>query len=558
MTQVQQPKLLKDRLLAMMFLRVVLALTFLGVTTWIQITQFSFSHINFYPLYTVVIVVCLLTIFYAVALARVKNLRLFAYTQVTIDIALVTAIVYITGGMASYLQILYFLSITGSAIILRRRGGMYAAVISSVSYGLLVDLDFYGILPLQFKLFLPAIQPAWDDVLTTALTNILAFFIVAYLTGYLAEKMASVERELEEKGIDYERLEELNRLIVENITSGILTVDELARVTYFNKAAEDITGYTLQEVYYRPVEKIFPEIFAETAGIGVRLERTVKRKDGAEIFLGFAVSDGHGGDASKIVIFQDLTQLKGMEARLARVEKLRALGELSVGIAHEVRNPLASISGSIQVLKQDLDLKGDDQRLMDIVVRETDRLNALISDFLLFAKPAEKRRERINLSEVIAEKMELFSHSPQATGLKIESDVKEQLYIHGDLRQMGQLFWNLFLNSAQSMHEGGRLSVSSVLINGADSAGRTGTGLPSGGLSVEIDVADTGCGIKPEELQRIFDPFFSTKDLGTGLGLAIAHRIVESHNGVVKVKSEVDKGTVFKILLPLIGAGTLH
>ncbi len=548
----------------MMFLRVVLALLFLGVTTWIHITQFSFTRINFYPLYTVVVIVCLLTIFYAVALARVRNLRLFAYTQVTIDIALITAIVYITGGMASYLQILYFLSITGSAIILSRRGGLYAASISSIAYGLLVDMDFYGMLPLQFKLFLPTVQPAWDDVLTTVSTNILAFFIVAYLTGYLAEKMASVERELEEKGIDYERLEQLNRHIVENITSGILTLDELGRITYFNKAAEDITGYSLQEVYYRPVEKVFSEILGDTkdaagaASPGARLERTVKKKDGTEIFLGFAVSDGQGGDASKIVIFQDLTQLKGMEERLRRVEKLRALGELSVGIAHEVRNPLASISGSIQVLRQDLELEGDDRRLMDIVVRETERLNTLISDFLLFAKPAREKRERINLSELISEKMELFSHSPQATGLSIESDIKEQLFIQGDLRQMGQLFWNLFLNSAQSMREGGKLSVTSVIMNGVNSPEDAPRGEGPSGSTVEIDVTDTGCGIKPEELQMIFDPFFSTKDLGTGLGLAIAHRIVESHGGMVQVESVVDKGTVFKILLPLAGVGTLH
>ena len=247
-----------------------------------------------------------------------------------------------------------------------------------------------------------------------------------------------------------------------------------------------------------------------------------------------------------------------MEARLARVEKLRALGELSVGIAHEVRNPLASISGSIQVLKQDLELEGDDRRLMDIVIRETERLNTLISDFLLFAKPAEKRRERINLSELITEKMELFSHSPQAVGLSIKSDIKEQLYIHGDLRQMGQLFWNLFVNSAQSMRDGGRLSVSSSIVNGAGSAGYAGEGSSPDGPTVEIDVTDTGCGIKPEELQMIFDPFFSTKELGTGLGLAIAHRIVESHGGMVHVKSVVDKGTVFKILLPLAGVGTLH
>jgi two-component system sensor histidine kinase PilS (NtrC family) len=412
-------------------------------------------------------------------------------------------------------------------------------------------MDFYGMLPARLKVFLPAVQPAWDDVLTTVSTNILAFFTVAYLTGYLAERMARAEKELEEKGLDFERLEQLNRSIVGNITSGILTVDESSRITSFNKAAEEITGYSLKEVYYRPVDSVFPGILeSNTQEAGMRLEKMVKKKKGTEIFLGFSISEGQGGDAAKIVIFQDLTRLKAMEEQLRRVDKLRALGELSVGIAHEVRNPLASISGSIQVLKEDLDLHGDDRRLMEIVVRETERLNTLITDFLLFARPAQQRRERINLSEIINEKIELFSHSPQASGLDIEGDIKDQFFIQGDLRQIGQVFWNLFLNSAQSMQEGGRLTIASSVKNGAN-------GTDPGPL-VSIEVADTGCGIKGENLQMIFDPFYSTKEMGTGLGLAIAHSIVESHGGTVEVRSAPGKGTVFKIVLPLVGVGTLH
>jgi two-component system sensor histidine kinase PilS (NtrC family) len=323
-------------------------------------------------------------------------------------------------------------------------------------------------------------------------------------------------------------------------------------ITSFNKAAEEITGYSLREVYYRPLDSVFPGILeSSTTETGMRLEKMVKKKQGTEIFLGFAISEGQGGDAAKIVIFQDLTRLKAMEEQLRRVDKLRALGELSVGIAHEVRNPLASISGSIQVLKEDLDLHGDDRRLMEIVVRETERLNTLITDFLLFAKPAQQRRERINLSEIINEKIELFSHSPQASGLDIKGDIKDQFFIQGDLRQIGQVFWNLFLNSAQSMQEGGRLTIASSVKNGANK------GTDHGPL-VSIEVADTGCGIKDENLQMIFDPFYSTKEMGTGLGLAIAHRIVESHGGTVEVRSAPGKGTVFKIVLPLVGVGTLH
>lgn len=546
---------LKGKLLAMMVLRVVLALAFLGITTWFQLKEYSYTQLNFQPLYAIVAAVGFLTIFYALAIGRIRNLRLFSYFQVSVDLLLITLIVYITGGNESYLQTLYPLSVIGATIILGKRGGLYSASVSSIAYGVLMDADFYGMLPSRFKVLPPSgLHAGWEDVFVTVATNILAFFTVAYLTGYLAEKAAKVERALEEKETDLVKLEGLNRHIVENISSGIMTLDTNSRITSFNREAEAVTGYSFDEVYRKDVRELFPEMLKSgvmAARTGSRVEKRFGKKNGEEIFLGFSVSQGQGGDVDKIIIFQDLTRLRAMEEQLRRDEKLKALGELSVGIAHEIRNPLASISGSIQVLKDEISFDGENRKLMEIVLRETGRLNMLITDFLLFAKPAREKRNIVDLNGIIDETIKIFSNCPEASEIKIESRMAGPVMVKADARQLGQVFWNLFLNAAHAMRPGGTLTVASRLSDPLAHSGLTAREGPEEPPMVLVTVADTGDGIGEDNLMRIFDPFFSTRESGTGLGLAIVHRIVESHGGRITVESTQGSGTVFSILLPL-------
>lgn len=538
--------------MAMMVLRAALALTFLGITSWFQIRDIAAGQYNFYPLYAVVVVIGLLTILYAATLNRAQNLTFFAYAQVTADIVIITMIVYVTGGADSYLHVLYPLSIIGSAVILDKRGGYYAAAMSSMFYAVVVDLDFFKLLSLKFKVFGGRANPVWEDVFTTLATNVLAYFTIAYLAGYLVERTARAEKKLVEKEGDYDKLETLNRYIVENISSGIMTLDSDLRVTSFNRGAEVITGYPLRDVYCRDAREVFPGILDDPARLrkGVSLERCFMKTGGVEVCLEYNVLEGRGNEASYIVIFNDLTEKKSMEERLRMNDRLRALGELSVGIAHEIRNPLASISGSIQVLKNELDLGGENLHLMEIVLRETERLNSLISDYLLFARPAKGKREIVNLSGVIAETVKMFKNCPEAADIEITNSVLPDVYVFGDARQLGQVFWNLFLNASHAMDGGGSLNIESRF-------DCIPTGDPPSaplGANVLITVSDTGKGIPPEALNRIFDPFFSTKDTGTGLGLAIVHRVVESHGGRVEVKSNAGRGSAFMITLPVYEA----
>jgi two-component system sensor histidine kinase PilS (NtrC family) len=556
MTQASSPHSLKTKLLALMVLRVVLALAFLGVALWFQIREGSVIGPSFYPLHAIVITVGLLTIIYSVLLGRVRNLTLFTYVQIIVDIALITVIVYVTGGIESYLSIMYFLLVIGSPILLNKRGGFYAASVSSIAYGIMVDLDYYEMLPEGYKILWSPIKAGWEDAVTGIATHILAFFTVAYLVGYLAEKTARIERKLEEKEIDFERLENLNRHIVENIASGIMTLDSTRRITSFNSAAEDITGYSLRDVYYRNVEDIFPGILKKgfrVTGREARLVMTFRSKGGGGIYLGFKISPGQGDDMANIMIFQDLTQIKALEEQLKRDERLKALGKISASMAHEIRNPLASMSGSIQLLRGELKLKGEKLKLMEIVLRETERLNSLITDFLLFARPAKEKMESVNIVEVIGETLKVFGNSPEAKGLKVESSLEGAMFIEANRRQMSQVFWNLFLNSATSMPEGGLLRVTTGLNTEAGESGILATydGSHKSKTFAEISIIDTGDGIAPEVLGKIFDPFYSTRETGTGLGLALAHRIVQSHGGYIEVKSALGKGSEFKVLLPL-------
>ncbi|MFQ5585533.1 MAG: nitrogen regulation protein NR(II) [Thermodesulfobacteriota bacterium] len=538
-----QSDTLKSRLLALMVLRVIFALLFLGVTAWFQIRADSWP--NLYPLYAIVIGICILTILYARLLHWLKGLVTFAHWQVLFDILLVTAIVYVTGGVESFLSSLYFLAIISGSIILSRRGGFYAASASSICYGLLMDLDFYRILPQGYKVISSSVVYAWDDLLTTIATNILAFFVVAYLTGYLSERSVKMEKQLKEREIDVKRLEALNKHIVENINSGILTLDQAGRITSFNKTAERLTGYSLRDIYQSNIDDIFPSLMEDLPSdegdlASFREEKSFKRADGNELFLGFSISSAHDVDVDKIIIFQDLTRMKEMEEQLKRDEKLKALGELAAGMAHEIRNPLASMSGSIQVLEEGLTSDdSDNRRLMNIVLRETARLNDLITDFLVFARPAPSNREAIDLKSVLTDILDVFKHSPGARGIEILSEMSDGLFVEADRRQLQQVFWNLFLNGAQSMPEGGRLEI----------VCRAGTG-----STAEISVSDNGEGVVPDDLERIFDPFFSTKESGTGLGLALVHRVVESHGGRVTVQSGRGSGSTFTIHFPLVEA----
>lgn len=544
----------------LMFIRLLFATFLLIATAVVQWRAYlSFSAATTLSLYILAGTIYVLTVCYALLLRRLKDLRLFGYVQLVLDVVFVTALIYVTGGIESTFSFLYILTIINASILLYRRGGMLTASASSILYGSLLDLQYFGIIhPLSPRP--PAlISYTSGYYFYTILMNISAFYIVAFLSSYLAEELRRSSVKLQAKQYDLDQLELLNRNIVQSINTGLITLDNHLRVTYVNRAAEYISGFGHQEMKGREIGEIFPKIVPflhprkssptdSRPTKPARDEFRFRRRDGATLHLGFSQSvlkDPHDREFGLILIFQDLTELRRMEEQVRRMDRLAVVGELAAGIAHEIKNPLASLSGSIQVLRDELHLEPVHRRLMDIVLREAERLNALVYEFLLFSRPAKAVEGSVEVNQVINDTLVVLQNSREmAKTIEIHKTLTDDLRIRIDPQQLQQVIWNLMLNAVQEMKGGGTLSIATAIRSEADGGdGRK--------RFAQISISDTGPGIPPEYQDKIFDPFFTSKESGTGLGLTIVHRIVENYDGKISLKSDCPNGTTFVLNFPL-------
>ncbi len=546
----------------LMFFRAVVVTLLLGATAIVQLRESQFfQHVSPLYFYALIGFTYGLTLIYALLLRHIKRLKAFAYVQILGDVFFITLLIYLTGGIASIFSWVYLLSIFSASTILYRRGGLLVASASSILYGILLDLEYYQVI-LPFGGLHPLhLTHQTSYVLYLIAVNMMAFYLVAILSSYLAEQIRRKEEELNKRIIDYRQLERLYKHIVQNVVSGLVTTDQEGRITSFNRMAEEITGYKFEEVYQEEIETLFPGFSDWKRSIRgapgevwgrfrfSRWETKFPKRDGAQLILGFSLSplkDSSDRAIGSILIFQDLTRLREMEEDLKQADRLAAIGKMAAGIAHEIRNPLASISGSIEILKDELGNSASKQQLMGIVLREVGRLNSLIADFLLFARPISPGKEKIHLGQLVEEILKMFANSPDFNPrIRLETRFRDDLFIQGDPHQIRQVFWNLFINAAQAMPEGGELCVE---------LRKNSSSLPflKGQTHGEISVKDTGVGIGEEEIGKIFDPFFTTKERGTGLGLSIVHSVLESYGGKIKVHSQKGNGSVFSVYLPLV------
>ncbi|HEU5393348.1 MAG TPA: ATP-binding protein, partial [Candidatus Methylomirabilis sp.] len=323
--------------------------------------------------------------------------------------------------------------------------------------------------------------------------------------------------------------------------SGLMTLDPAGRVVAFNRAAEAITGYAEAQVRDRSYETAgfseVPGVTAFVAGGGpppalAGGEVTVVRRDGGRIPVGISLSplwDQEGRVLGLVAVFQDLSEKKRIEEQLRRADRLAAVGQLAASIAHEIRNPLAAISGSIQVLQEEMQPHGQSRQLLDIILREADRLKLITGQFLDFVRPRTPLRKECELVTCLEETV-LLLRQRERTGAEV--------VVAADEDQLRQVFWNISLNAVQAMPEGGTLRVELRDLPGDPEA-----------AAVAVEFSDTGGGIRPEDLDRIFEPFFTTKESGTGLGLSIARRMVEELGGRIEVENRPGEGTTFRVVL---------
>jgi len=543
----------------LMFFRAVVATILLGATAFIQIKESQlFQQLSPQFLYFLIGFIYVLTILYAFLLRRIKRLKVFAYGQLLGDVLFITILIYLTGGIESIFSWVYLLPIFGASTILYRRGGLFIASASAIFYGALLDLEYYQIiLPAGSRLILPHEYKS-SYVFYLLAMNMLAFYLVALLSAYLAEQLRRKEEELKERITDYSQLEKLYEHIVQNVASGLITVNEKALITSFNRMAEEITGFKLGEVYQKKIADLFPGFIIKeslsSVGLGKewakiqqgRWETKFQRKDGTILTLGFSVSplkDSNDNEIGTIFIFQDLTKIREMEEDLKRADRLAAIGTMAAGLAHEIRNPLASISGSIEIMKEEMDGSGQSPKLMDIVLREIGRLDSLIADFLLFARPSSPQKNLVHLNKIITDLLQVIKNNPECRpSINFFAKFEEEIYLLGDEQQLKQAFWNLLINALQAMPNGGEINITLRRVYSTDQ------NEPG---QVEIIISDTGVGIAESDLDKIFNPFFTTKEQGTGLGLSIVHRIIEGHGGKITVQSQLNKGTIFRITLPV-------
>lgn len=550
----------RKRLQWLMFFRVIIATFFLGIAAVTHLLKED-TYLDAYLIYIYLLIgsIYVITFIYLTLLFTIKDLLGFSYIQIVVDIFLITLLVFITGGKSSIYPFMYSISIISASIFLFLPGGLVAATLSSILYSLVIVFQHYEIL-----IPLGAISVTDDSTAAfyyPVIVKIASFYLVAFLASFLSEQTKKSQIQLQEKQIDIENLEVLNENIIQSISSGLSTLDLDGRVVAFNQFAFEITGLSQSDVLHKHITEIFSEIILPDYSVvetedfpAPRFEISYKRKDDRVLYLGFSLSilrDKAGMRIGSILGFQDITNIKEMQAYVKRADRFAALGRLAAGIAHEVRNPLASISGSVQVLSKNLETSAEDKRLMDIVVRESNNLSLLISDFTQFARPVKQEKERVNLLKTVEEVVKLFKNSPEFAGLKdLRINIRKDLFINICERYFNQILWNLFINSAQSIsdNKGGISVVAKFMEKGF---------LPFEGIDhfqesksllwIELKVSDTGCGIDSAKIDKIFDPFYTTKDSGTGLGLSIVHKIVQDSGGVISVESEKGKGTVFSL-----------
>lgn len=523
-----------------LFFRVLIITLFLGGTIAYQLRGgLDRAHPALPYLYLLVGISYLHALLSAAVLPSTRRLRLFTQTQIVWDLLFCSALIYISGGTESIFSFLFILIIVAGAVFLTRKELLFTASAAAILYGSLLDLQYYGYLPLAAGLSFP-VRIDGLDVFYAVFVNVVAFFLTALLAGTLSERLRKSERALERKEIDYEELEELNRTILANVTGGLMIVNPLGRIRSFNAAAERITGYTLRDVYDRDVRSLFPGLSVFNGRFKVVSRGEGRFVDGVqrERVLGYAsslVKDPQEKTVGLLVTFQDLTQLKDMEAQLQRADRLAAVGRFASGMAHEIRNPLASISGSVQLLMEGSHVTAEDRRLMGIVVKEADRLSALLTDFLVYARPTPPKTAEEDVSLLLDELAAMVAADPRFSAVEIRRDCPPAVRMRFDRQQLHQALWNLAINGAEAMAGGG------ILRLGCDPREQA------------IYVEDSGPGIPDAVREKIFDPFFTTKAQGTGLGLATVHTIIEGHGGSIEAAPGAASGTRVTIRLPQSG-----
>jgi len=474
-----------------------------------------------------------ISVFFVVLLHLWQEERIQARVQVLCDLAFATAVVYLSGGIDTSFNFLYPLVIIMASILFSRAWAYFTALLSFILFGAMLELSYFDLIHSY-----SGTRPDPKSLQAVIFINLFAYLAIAYLASNLSAKLRQVDVELKDKSGALENLQALQENIIHSMSGGLITTDLEGRITLLNAAGEKLLETGAGKVLGKPVAQLFLDRLPVVDTAPAHAEVRCLTPGGNEKTFGFTASALEvldRGLTGYLYAFEDLTDIRRLEREVRMRDRLAAIGRMAAGIAHEIRNPLSSIAGSVQVLAEISELSEEQKSLVDIVVRESDRLNAIISDFLLYARDKNYKMASVDLVPMLEEAMNQFE-SRRGTGPKLEV-VRHygvaEAYALVDRERMKQVFTNISDNAARAMPEGGRLTVS----------------LGSAGGHWRLSFADTGKGLTTQQIEKVFEPFQSHFEGGTGLGLAIVYQILQGHGARISVNSPPRGGTEFVIEL---------
>lgn len=537
---------LEQRLRRLMLFRVVMVTTLLLIAIYVETVSETLLLVN--PLYFLIVATYALTIVYVIALRFLPRLEVQVYVQVVLDLVIITGLVYVTGGVGARagFTLLYPISVLSGSIFLSRSQGVVVAALATAMYAIMLAAVRLGYVsaPVLSEIHLMPSRHVLYSVFVVGVSCLTVAMIGSYLSGSLR----SVGAQLEEAAERMADLRELNALIVNSIQSGLVTADASGRILSINEVGASILGRRAAEVRGSTVRDLLGSRLLDPAVLEVRdmdrslarLEIPYQRPDGESLDLGISVTPlaGSAPKTGHLFVFQNLTEIKRLEREVQVKEKLAAVGEMAAHLAHEIRNPLGSISGSAQVLMSEPNISAEQARLLAIITKESRRLSDALNQFLFQARPSAHPPAPVDIGPVIAEAVTLLrSGSDVGPGHSVDFQVRDAPHVClADADQITQVFWNLARNGLEAMPHGGALRVV----------------LARSGPDLRLTIRDEGRGMGVEG-RRVFEPF-QPSAMGTGLGLSIVYRIVREHRGDISVRSVPDRGTEVEVRLPLLQA----
>ncbi len=522
-------------------------LLFSVVVFWMKYPHFMQVQFILYSVWTLAFTILLST-------DSRHNLRRVTYTciglQFLFELVIESSIIYSTGNINSPFSVLFILTIISAALVYRLIGTLLLASAVSIAYAFIIWCGLSTPGDSEFSIrALRTIFSAQDSVFYSIFLHILIFYLVAFISGFLAERLRDRDRQLADTSMALRRARLETDDILRHLNSGLLTVDARGYIIYFNRAAERILGYYEEDVKGMSCDEVFAERMPNLAqclrdGLVAGLEHPRKELEitnlqGNKLPLGLSTSILREEDREMrgiIAIFSDLTEAKQLEAKVRTADRLAAVGELSASIAHEIRNPLAAISGSVEVLKREQQVSNENERLMTLIVKESDRLTNILNEFLTYARIDRPSYNKVEICHLISEVLEILYHHPAyGPNIRISVETDESFaYVVGDEGLLKQLLLNLAVNACEALEgQEGNLTFR-VVVNEVKG-------------TVELYVQDDGPGISAENLKKIYQPFYSTKKLGTGLGLSIVHRICSALELDISIDTQLGEGTTFLI-----------